>query len=157
MGEGGPHKLLAEFDGEPLVRRAAETALSADVAPLIVLTGHRRSEIEATLCGLSVAVVENPEYASGMASSLISGFSASLARDADGVLVMLADMPGETSADLDALTAAFRAASGRAIVRAVSRGKRGNPVTLPRSLGHAVMRRIWTWIRPRPCWRPVAF
>lgn len=140
MGEGGAHKLLAEFDGEPLVRRAAETALAADAASVIVVTGHRRSQIEAALSGLDVTAVENPDYASGMASSLISGFSASSARDADGVLVMLADMPGVTSADLDALIAAFRAASGRAIVRAVSRGKRGNPVILPRSLGDAVMR-----------------
>jgi molybdenum cofactor cytidylyltransferase len=49
-------------------------------------------------------------------------------------------MPGVTGADLDALISAFRAASGRAIVRAVSRGKRGNPVILPRALGDAVMR-----------------
>jgi molybdenum cofactor cytidylyltransferase len=140
MGEGGAHKLLAEFDGEPLVRRAAETALSADSASVIVVTGHRRSEIEAALSGLNVIAIDNPDYASGMASSLISGFSASQARDADGVLVMLADMPGVTAGDLDALISAFRSASGRAIVRAVSRGKRGNPVILPRSLGDAVMR-----------------
>ncbi|WP_025591254.1 NTP transferase domain-containing protein [Agrobacterium tumefaciens] len=140
MGEGGAHKLLAEFDDEPLVRRTAKTALAADAASVIVVTGHRRSEIEATLSGLDVTAVENPAYASGMASSLISGFSARAAREADGVLVMLADMPGVKSGNLDALIAAFRGASGRAIVRAVSRGKRGNPVILPRSLGDEVMR-----------------
>lgn len=140
MGEGGAHKLLAEFGGEPLVRRAARTALSADVASVAVVTGHRRSDIEAALSGLTVTPVENPDYASGMASSLITGFSAPAVRDADGILVMLADMPGVTTADLDALIAAFRTASGRAIVRAVSRGKRGNPVILPRSLGDAVLR-----------------
>jgi len=140
MGEGGAHKLLAEFGGEPLVRRTAKTALGADPASVIVVTGHRRSEIEAALSGLNVTFVENPDYASGMASSLISGFSAPPAREADGVLVMLADMPGVKSANLDALIAAFREASGRAIVRAVSRGKRGNPVILPRAVGDAVMR-----------------
>jgi molybdenum cofactor cytidylyltransferase len=140
MGEGGAHKLLAEFDGKPLVRRTAETALAADAASVIVVTGHRGSEIEAALAGLGVVAIENTDYASGMASSLISGFSAAPAHDADGVLVMLADMPGVTAADLDALISAFRAASGRAIVRAVSRGKRGNPVILPHSLGDAVMR-----------------
>ncbi|OED00753.1 NTP transferase domain-containing protein [Rhizobium sp. YK2] len=140
MGEGGAHKLLAEFDGEPLVRRTAKTALGADPASVIVVTGHRRSEIEASLSGLDVTFIENPDYASGMASSLISGFAAPAAREADGVLVMLADMPGVKSANLDALIAAFREASGRAIVRAVSRGKRGNPVILPRTVGDAVMR-----------------
>ncbi|MGO7169574.1 NTP transferase domain-containing protein [Rhizobium leguminosarum] len=140
MGEGGAHKLLALFDGMPLVRRAAETALAADATSVTVVTGHRRGEIEAALSGLGVVAIENRDYASGMASSLISGFFAPPARDADGVLVMLADMPGVTVADLNALIAAFRAASGRAIVRAVSNGKRGNPVILPRSLGDAVMR-----------------
>ncbi|MCD1266362.1 4-diphosphocytidyl-2C-methyl-D-erythritol kinase [Shinella sumterensis] len=140
MGEGGAHKLLAEFDGEPLVRRTAKTALAADASSVIVVTGHRRSEIMAALSGLDVTAVENPDYASGMASSLMSGFSARVARDADGVLVMLADMPGVKADDLNLLIAAFRSASGRAIVRAVSRGKRGNPVILPKSLGDAVMR-----------------
>lgn len=140
MGEGGAHKLLAEFDGEPLVRRAAKTALATNAAPVVVVTGHRQSEIVAALSGLDVTAVENPDYASGMASSLVSGFSAAPARYSDGVLVMLADMPGVTTADLNLLIAAFRSASGRAIVRAVSLGKRGNPVILPRLLGDAVMR-----------------
>ncbi len=140
MGEGGAHKLLAEFDGEPLVRRAAKTALATNAAPVVVVTGHRQSEIVAALSGLDVTAVENPDYASGMASSLVSGFSAAPARCSDGVLVMLADMPGVTTADLNLLIAAFRSASGRAIVRAVSLGKRGNPVILPRLLGDAVMR-----------------
>jgi len=140
MGESGPHKLLAEFDGEPLVRRVAKTALAADVDSVIVLTGHRRNEVEAALLGLEVTIVYNPGYASGMASSLISGYSSVVARDANGVLVMLADMPAVTVDDLDALISSFRVASGKAIVRAVSRGKRGNPVILPRSLGEAVMR-----------------
>lgn len=140
MGEGGAHKLLAEFDGEPLVRRAAKTALATNAAPVVVVTGHRQSEIVAALSELDVTAVENPDYASGMASSLVSGFSAAPARSADGVLVMLADMPGVTTGDLNLLIAAFRSASGRAIVRAVSLGKRGNPVILPRLLGDAVMR-----------------
>ncbi|OAV53729.1 hypothetical protein A6U98_25180 [Rhizobium sp. WYCCWR10014] len=49
MGEGGKHKLLAEFDGVPLVRRSALTALGANAASVTVVVGHRRSEIEAAL------------------------------------------------------------------------------------------------------------
>ncbi|MGO7718995.1 NTP transferase domain-containing protein, partial [Rhizobium johnstonii] len=36
MGEGWRHKLLAEFDGVPLVRRSALTALAADAASVII-------------------------------------------------------------------------------------------------------------------------
>ncbi|MDL2400518.1 molybdopterin-binding/glycosyltransferase family 2 protein [Rhizobium mayense] len=140
MGEGGPHKLLAEFDGVPLVRRSAATALASGVAAVVAVTGHRRREIEQALAGLPVEWAHNPDYASGMASSLVAGVSAPVSQRADGVLVMLADMPGVTSDDLKTLIAAFRRANGQAIVRAVSRGKRGNPVILPRSVFDAVMR-----------------
>ncbi|MGO6679212.1 nucleotidyltransferase family protein [Rhizobium leguminosarum] len=140
MGEGGKHKLLAEFDGVPLVRRSALTALGADAASVIVVTGHRRSEIEATLDGLALTFIDNPDYGSGMASSLIAGFSSRDADSTDGILVMLADMPGISTTHLDALISAFRNAGGEAVVRAVSRGKPGNPVILPRSLSQAVLR-----------------
>ncbi|MBY5540854.1 nucleotidyltransferase family protein [Rhizobium leguminosarum] len=138
MGEGGKHKLLAEFDGVPLVRRSALTALGADAASVIVVTGHRRSEIEAALDGLALTFIDNPDCAGGMASSLIKGFSAT--HGADGILVMLADIPGISTAHLDALISAFRNSGGEAVVRAVSRGKPGNPVILPRSLNQAVLR-----------------
>ncbi|MBY5312924.1 NTP transferase domain-containing protein [Rhizobium leguminosarum] len=140
MGEGGKHKLLAEFDGVPLVRRSALTALAADAASVIVVTGHRKSEIEAALDGLALTFIDNPDYASGMASSLIAGFSSRDADSAEGILVMLADMPGISTTHLDALISTFRNAGGEAVVRAVSQGKPGNPVILPRSLSQAVPR-----------------
>ncbi|TBZ26875.1 nucleotidyltransferase family protein [Rhizobium leguminosarum] len=140
MGEGGRHKLLAEFDGVPLVRRSVLTALGADAASVIVVTGHRRSEIEAALDGLALTFIDNPDYASGMASSLITGFSSRDADSAEGILVMLADMPGISTTHLDALISAFRNAGGEAVVRAVSQGKPGNPVILPHSLSQAVLR-----------------
>ncbi|RWY76172.1 nucleotidyltransferase family protein [Rhizobium sp. WSM1325] len=140
MGEGGKHKLLAEFDGVPLVRRSTLTALGTDAASVIVVTGHCRSEIEAALDGLALTFADNPDYASGMASSLMAGFSSRGADSADGILVMLADMPGISTTHLDALISAFRNVGGDAVVRAVSRGKPGNPVILPRSLNQAVLR-----------------
>ncbi|NTJ65808.1 NTP transferase domain-containing protein [Agrobacterium rhizogenes] len=140
MGEGGSHKLLAEFDGVPLVRRSASTALASGASDIIAVTGHRQDEIGKALDGLALQQVFNPDYASGMASSLVAGVGTRAAQKADGVLVMLADMPGVASDDLMVLMAAFREASGQAIVRAVSGGKRGNPVILPRSVLNAVMR-----------------
>ncbi|MCO6178525.1 NTP transferase domain-containing protein [Ciceribacter sp. RN22] len=138
MGEGGRHKLLAEFSGEPLVRRSARISLESGADGVVVVTGYRAAEIGGALQGLAVDIVDNPDHASGMASSLKIGFSSAAARRADGVLVMLADMPGLDTQDLRRLIAAFREAGGRAIVRAVAGGKRGNPVILPRSTFEAV-------------------
>lgn len=53
---------------------------------------------------------------------------------------MLADMPGISSGDLDALIAAFRRSNSQSIIRAVSHGKRGNPVIIPKSLYDEVLR-----------------
>jgi len=140
MGEGGPHKLLAEFDGVPLVSRSVRTAIGSRASSVIVVTGHRKDDIEAALSGLNAMTVHNPDYASGMASSLATGFSVEQARDADGALVMLADMPGVSSSDLDKLILAFRRSHGQSIIRAVSHGKRGNPVIIPKSLYDEVLR-----------------
>ncbi|HTO31276.1 MAG TPA: molybdopterin-binding/glycosyltransferase family 2 protein [Pararhizobium sp.] len=137
MGAAGQHKLLAEFDGVPLIRRSAQAALDAGNGRTIVVTGHRQDEIRATLSGLEITAIENPDYAAGMASSLVRGLNA-VAADADGVLVMLADMPWVTAQDLKTLIAAFRAERGQTIVRAVSGGKRGNPVILPKSTFEAI-------------------
>ncbi|MCM2476967.1 NTP transferase domain-containing protein [Rhizobium sp. CG5] len=140
MGSDSGHKLLAEFDGVPLVRRVAEIAAAASPNGLVVVTGYRGEEIAAALDGLDLTIRPNPDYASGMASSLRAGLSDPLAVEADGVLVMLADMPGVITPDLRLLMATFRRAGGRAIVRAVADGKRGNPVILPRTTFAAVLK-----------------
>ncbi|RVJ39945.1 NTP transferase domain-containing protein, partial [Sinorhizobium medicae] len=137
MGPEGRHKLLAEFEGMPLVRRSVEAAIGAAPGRVTVVTGHREAEIQAALAGLSANFVSNPDYAGGMASSLIAGLSA-LDTGAGGMLVMLADMPGITSEHLAELIAAFEVESGRAVVRAVAGGQRGNPVILPKETFHAV-------------------
>lgn len=137
MGEGG-HKLLAEFSGEPLVRRSSRVLIEGGLSSVTVVTGHRRADIEQALAGLDVQTVHNPDYASGMASSLVSGLLFGKVADADGILVMLADMPGVTPDDITRMTEAFRAEAGRAIIRAVSAGKRGNPVILPRATFAAI-------------------
>ncbi len=76
MGKDGPHKLLAEFHGVPLVRRMAGIVLASDASPVVAVTGHRRDEIEIALTGLGLHSHFNPDYASGMASSLVAGFRA---------------------------------------------------------------------------------
>ncbi|MGE6743133.1 NTP transferase domain-containing protein [Allorhizobium pseudoryzae] len=132
MGEAG-HKLLAEFEGVPLVRRIAERALDALRGPLVAVIGHRATEVTTALTGLPLTIVDNPDFSTGMASSLKAGLSSPALADVAGVMVLLADMPGLTSDDLERLSGAFLEAEGRAIVRAVANGKRGNPVILPRA------------------------
>jgi molybdenum cofactor cytidylyltransferase len=139
MAGSGHHKLLARFEGVPLVRRSVETVLASHADRSVVVTGYRSEDIEGALGGINAEVVNNPDFATGMASSLKAGLSA-VREGADGLLVMLADMPGVRSAHVDEMIAVFRREQGRAIVRAVSGGKRGNPVILPASTFDAIAR-----------------
>lgn len=128
---GGPNKLLADFGGKPLIRRSVEAALAAKNAETVrVVVGHMRAEIRAALEGLAIEIVDNPHFTDGLSTSLKAGFRAS--READGVMVMLADQPLLTAHDLDRLIAAFTARGRGAIVAASDRGARRNPVILSR-------------------------
>ncbi|MGN6585493.1 MAG: NTP transferase domain-containing protein [Rhizobiaceae bacterium] len=134
---GGPNKLLAGFDGKPLVRRTAERVLASGVDGLIVVTGHQATRIREALADLDVSFAHNPDFADGLSGSLKAGIQG-LAGDAAGAMIVLGDMPGVTEADYRSLLKAFGNAGGKAIARAAHQGKRGNPVVLPRSLFPAV-------------------
>lgn len=134
---GGPNKLMALFDGKPLVRRTAERALASKASGTIVVTGHQRERVRAALAGLDVTFADNPDFADGLSTSLKAGI-AYLPEDTAGAMIVLGDMPGVVPGDLDRLIDAFRKAGGNSVVRASHQGKRGNPVLLPRALFPAI-------------------
>jgi len=134
---GGQNKLLASFDGKPLIRRAAENALASKASGIIVVTGHQRERVEQALEGLDVTFADNPDFATGLSSSLKAGI-AKVPQDAAGAMIVLGDMPGISDMDLNRLIRAFAKGEGRSVVRATHEGRRGNPVVLPRSLFAAV-------------------
>jgi len=130
---GGPNKLLADWDGLPLVRRAAEAMVAAPLAGTICVLGHQAGEVRHALDGLDLEFVENPDFAAGLSTSLKAGIAA-LPREAAGALVCLGDMPAVSAADLVRMVEAFRETGGTSVVRATHNGKRGNPVLMPRAL-----------------------
>jgi len=103
----GANKLLAEVDGEPLVRRAARVALEAGLAPVLVVTGHQAALAEAALVGLPCRAVRNPAPSRGQGTSLRAGLEA-LPPEVEGAVVLLADMPLVTAAMVAALAARWR-------------------------------------------------
>jgi molybdenum cofactor cytidylyltransferase len=107
--------------------------MAAHTSGAIVVTGHQAERIEVALSGLDLHIAHNPDFASGLSSSLKAGISA-LPADAAGALIVLGDMPGVTTDDLNHVIDAFTAAAALPIVRATHNGKRGNPVLLPRSV-----------------------
>ncbi|MEM6847786.1 MAG: molybdopterin-binding/glycosyltransferase family 2 protein [Pseudomonadota bacterium] len=122
---GPTNKLLEPVDGTPMVRRVAQAALRSRAAEVIVVTGHQSDEVRAVLDGLPVTAIYNPDYATGLSSSLRAGLNA-LAAEADAALVLLGDMPLVSAAHCNALLDALSADTLIAI--ATQNGVRGNPV-----------------------------
>jgi molybdenum cofactor cytidylyltransferase len=129
---GAAPKLLASLDGVPLVRHAAQAALSSRAGPLVVVLGHEAEAVRAALTGLDAAFVENPHFADGLSTSLRAGFRA-LSPEADAAVVLLGDMPGVGSGLIDRLVAAYAPERPAAVVP-VTGGRRANPVLLDRRL-----------------------
>jgi molybdenum cofactor cytidylyltransferase len=123
----GANKLLMDDGGKPIVARVVERALAADLAEIVVVTGHQEAAVRAALAGLKVRFVSCPDYADGMSASLRSGVKA-MPADADAALVLLGDMPRVGTALLRRMIAAFNPTEGRAIIVPAFQGKRGNPV-----------------------------
>lgn len=134
---GAHNKMLAVLDGVALVRRAVETAIAAGRGKVIVVTGHMADAVADCIDDLPVQKVFNPTFMTGLASSLKCALRTT-SPTCSGVLVHLADMPEITASQMRALCDVFEENNGNCIVRAVSNGKRGNPVILPRALFDAV-------------------
>lgn len=134
----GRNKLTTELDGKPIVRRTVEAALASKARPVVVVTGHQREAVEASLAGLDVGFAHNPDFAEGLSTSLRAGLSA-LPSQADAAAVLLGDMPLLPPALIDRLIASFEPKEGRNIVVPTRDGRRGNPVLWGRSYFAALM------------------
>ncbi len=125
MGE--QNKLLSLVKGVPMVVSVANAALASNVESITVVTGHQSDKLEAALTGRNLNFVHNPDYASGIASSVKIGV-ASLPDDVDGAIVLLGDMPFVTKNQINELIAEFDPTLERDIVMPIKDGRRGNPV-----------------------------
>lgn len=125
MGE--TNKLLADIGGVPMVARVADQVLASQAGPVICVLGHEAGRVRAALAGRDITLVENPDYAQGLSTSLKRGIAA-IPEDADGAVVSLGDMPQVTPDVIDRLIAAFDPIEGRAICVPTAQGQRGNPV-----------------------------
>lgn len=123
----GADKLMQQVDGHPLLRRTASRACAACTQVIVTLpTDSPRAE---ALAGLPVTVVTVDDPSLGMSQSLKLG--AAQAGAASGLMVLPADMPDLTVADLTTVIAAFTQ-NPRLLRAATDTGMPGHPVVFPR-------------------------
>lgn len=130
----GGDKLLEEVAGLPLLGHMARQALAVG-GPVLVTLPPDRPARAAALDGLAVTRVTVPDAAEGgMAASIRAGVTA-LPPGVAAVLVLLADLPEITGADLRAMVAAWAAAPDAPVLRACAAdGRPGHPVIFPARL-----------------------
>lgn len=124
---GGP-KALADTGSGPWVLRALGTLVG--LGPTLVVTGAAADDVTALLPA-GVIAVHNPDYDSGMGSSLVAALTA-LPAGVDAAVIMLVDLP-DVPAEAVTRVIAEAAGSGSVInslARAAYRGAPGHPVLI---------------------------
>ena len=131
---GSPKQTL-QFEGISLLRRAALAALGAGCRPVVVVTGANAELCRRELDGLDVCEAFNPDWETGMASSVRAGVEGLVSIDADVVatVLLLCDQPHVTSYVIVSLLAAHHT-SGRAVIASAYGGTFGVPVLFSRTL-----------------------
>ena len=126
----GRPKQLLPYQGQTLLRRAAETAVAAAAAaPVVVVTGAEHERLLPELQGLPVAPWRCPDWAVGMGASIRCGLTMldSLCATWTEVVIMLCDQPHVTPALLRQL-AETHEVTGQPIVASAYAGTQGVPV-----------------------------
>jgi CTP:molybdopterin cytidylyltransferase MocA len=120
---GGP-KAVVELAGERLVDRAVRVLREGGVSRTYVVGGAVALEV------VGASVVTNPDWATGMGSSLRVGLAA-MTGDVEAALVLLVDQVGLTSAAVSRVLAA--GADPDRLATATYDGRRGHPVLIGRA------------------------
>jgi nicotine blue oxidoreductase len=124
----GMPKALIDWHGRLLVQHAADTLAEAGCADVVVVLGAEAARVRAAAPDLP-RTVENPDWATGMASSLRTGLAALAGSPAAAAVVLLVDMPGVTPAAVRRVVAI---ADTGVLAIGGYRDRRGHPVLLGR-------------------------
>lgn len=127
----GSPKQLARVDGRTLLQTAVERAVALCGHAVIVVLGARAAELAPLLRRSPALLVVNRGWEEGLGSSIRAGI-AHLPGSCDGVLLMLADQPAVTSADLRRLADGWRR-QPECIAAALYDATVGVPAIFPRS------------------------
>jgi CTP:molybdopterin cytidylyltransferase MocA len=120
----GQPKALVELGGETLAKRGVALLRDGGADPVILVTGAVPVTISEALA------VHNPDWNTGMGSSLETGLRALAETDAEAAVVALADQPLIGAGAVRRLIAAYR--DGAPVAVAAYDGEPRNPVLIAR-------------------------
>jgi molybdenum cofactor cytidylyltransferase len=125
-------KPLLRLNGETFLSHVAASMLATVERLIIVLGAHRNAVMAAVPADHRISIVENPDYSMGQLSSIKAGLH-SVSPQADAAIVHLVDHPTVLPKTFERLAAEYQL-SGKPILVARFRGRRGHPVLFDRSV-----------------------
>ncbi|MFG1669994.1 NTP transferase domain-containing protein [Streptomyces sp. Y7] len=123
---GGRPKALLPHRGRPLVEYAAGVLRAAGCARVHVVLGAAADDVRERAELGDCILVENPDWADGMGSSLRAGLASLTGTGARAALVSLVDQPGIGAEAVARVRAAYT--DDTSLVSAAYEGVRGHPV-----------------------------
>ncbi len=137
MGE--QNKLLLEIEGQPVLARVLAAFAEAPVNEIIVVTGMQHDRVSALVHRENRArAVHNPDFSSGMASSIRRGIRAA-APETAGYALCPGDLPLLSRDTVDRLCQAFSAQTAPRIVAPTFNDQQGHPVIFGASFREALL------------------
>lgn len=126
---GPPNKLLENIGCKSILNLSCAVLGYFNFTEKVIVLGYESEKMQHEI-PQSFKTVLNPDYRTGMASSIKSGV-AGLGSAWDGVLIYLADMPFIHKDSINLLIDNFIQAQGRKICVPIYNEQTGNPVIFP--------------------------
>lgn len=116
---GKPKQLLI-YQGSSLISHAVKIGLNSICKSVVVVLGAYAEQIKLEINKLAVQIVENPDWETGMASSIRAGVAAIKESNSnlDAVIIALADQPLISEAVFDRLIQSYQQTGNRIIASA---------------------------------------
>ena len=130
---GGP-KALAVSHGTPWVVCAVRRLQAGGCEPVLAVTGAMAADVNALLPD-SATVVANPDWPTGVGSSVRAGLAAAAERpEVDAVVILPVDLPHVDEHDVRIVVAAVRSTTDlrEVLLQAEFDGESGHPVAIGR-------------------------
>src|SRR5262245_15124228 len=133
----GKFKQLLPIGGKTFVEACVDNLLASKADEVLVVTGHNEAAVRAVLADRPIRIVNNPEYETGMGSSIKRGIE-STTIGARAFLIALADQPLVGPDVLNQIISEYED-SAPLILIPTYLGRRGHPIILNSTVRQEIM------------------
>ena len=132
---GNENKLFLPINGKPMIEWVIENISASSVEEIILVGSELSMALLEKYQSARVKLVDNPNYETGMTSSIQAGVNEA---SGDGYMICLGDQPKIESSTYDQLVQAFLN-QPEAIVLPFHHSQKGNPVILPSAFREEIL------------------